>query len=296
MILGSVGPTTVIQYLNFAIGIPIQSPVEHEPKAAVGLEMLAREIRESPSYAPSTRSSSIKHSRGVDAKQEPESLSQKLEDLNIKKEDPSELLSDSSETEDDDGRSSEPFLHYGAISDKIGETAACWLARWGPDILVYEQRSTKDLPTSISSRPMSFPSQAIEDISNHVIPVVWNRGGLNHTWIRALVSSDTLFVKGERERYEFAKSVIDLRRRFGIDQKEEEEWTRMFSTGIYYAHMVRSQSSACVITLNTIISVTGRYNHVVTRCFTYYRTTLCTIICFTSSPLESSPSTSSNYS
>jgi hypothetical protein len=61
---------------------------------------------------------------------------------------------------------------------------------------------------------------------------------LNHRWVRALISSDALFVSGERERYDLAKCVVDLRRRSGIDDEEEEEWSRMFSTAIYYLHMV----------------------------------------------------------
>lgn len=227
-ILSSVGPHTVVPYLNFAIGKPIEPPRENEPVAAIGLESLAKDIQEDAAFVTSASICSTKQDRGTDSEQ----MSQKLEDLDIKKEDPSESSSDCSY----DHQTPEPFFHYGAVSDKIGEATACWLARWGPDILSYEEKIDRNVSIpvwTLGTRPISF-----ENTSNDVTcPVIWARGGLNAKWIRALVSSDALFVKGERERYDFAKSVVDLRRRCGIDE-EEEEWTKMFSTGIYYAHMV----------------------------------------------------------
>lgn len=228
LILSSVGPHTAVRYLNFAIGKPIESPSDIEPVAAVGLEKLAEEV----TYA--TSAASIRHSQQSESESE---ISQKLHDLNIKKEDPSASLTDYSEIGYHDV-GHEPFFHYGAVSDKIGEAAACWLARWGLDIFAYE-RLGKDVSASIvGSRPNSLPSCVKDNPSNHVIPVVWRRGGLNPKWVRALVSSDALFVKGERERYEFAKSVVDIRRQCGIDKEEEDEWTRLFTNGIYFAHMV----------------------------------------------------------
>jgi hypothetical protein len=239
-ILSSVGPYTVVRYLDFAIGKPIERPHENEPVAAVGLEKLAEELHEDATYAATPSISSDKRNQGTEVS--PEQMSQKLEDLDIKKEDPSESLSDCSEMEHE-YPTQEASFHYGAVSDKIGEATACWLARWGPDILAYEENTSKDVPvpTSTCIRPTSLPSPGVRDNPpNCGIPTVWGRGGLNSKWIRALISSDSLFVEGERERYEFAKSVVDLRRRSGVDDEEEEEWTRMFSSGIYYSHMVVS--------------------------------------------------------
>lgn len=203
----------------------------NEPEAAVGLEKLAEPLLDA-SYASSSQTS-INHA------EESEEMSQRLEDLDIKKEDPSESLSDGSEMGQDETRH-DPFSHYGAVSDKIGEAAACWLARWGPDMLAHEEALMKEIPVSeVGTRPSSLPVRAKGSaVSLPKVPTVWRRGGLNPKWIRALVSSDALFVKGERERYDFAKSVVDLRRATGIDSEEEDEWTRMFSTGIYYLHMV----------------------------------------------------------
>jgi hypothetical protein len=142
----------------------------------------------------------------------------------------------------------QPSFHYGAVSDKIGEAAACWLARWATDMLSYEQQS------AVNRDPPTTPVQPLRDglfenpsyTSNSksrpitVIPVIWARGGLNARWVSALVGSDALFVKGERERYDFARSVIELRRKVGLVEEEEEEWEKMFSQGIYYTNMVRT--------------------------------------------------------
>jgi hypothetical protein len=52
-----------------------------------------------------------------------------------------------------------------------------------------------------------------------------------------------LFVKSERERYDLAKAVVELRRSEGILEEEEVEWARLFTEGIYYANMVRLLAS-----------------------------------------------------
>jgi hypothetical protein len=237
-ILSSIGPRTVIQYLNFAIGKPIGNAHENEPVAAVGLENLAENIQDIATNESSTSIHTTKHEQEIEL--ETEHMSQKLDDLDIRKEDPSESSSDSFEMVYE-YRNDGAFSHYGAVSDKIGEATACWLARWGPDILPYEERLGGDTFIPVDSSgvaPILHPSQVDETSSNAIIPAVWARGGLNHRWVRALISSDALFVSGERERYDLAKCVVDLRRRSGIDEEEEEEWSRMFSTAIYYLHMV----------------------------------------------------------
>ncbi|ETW87630.1 hypothetical protein HETIRDRAFT_59801 [Heterobasidion irregulare TC 32-1] len=214
-ILSSVGPLTVVPYLKFAIGQGIGPPQEDDLEAAVGLEQ---------------------------------------------KEDPADALSDS----EDSGHSSQTHLsepdvntlcfYYGAVSDKIGEAAACWLARWGADMLGYEQQSTnrrKSDSQSVapasgqsSGRRSTMPSSwnyvglDLNKPSPPVVPVLWRKDGLDAKWVRALVSSDSFFVRGERERYDLAKAIVEMRRNEGTDEKEEAEFTKMFSEGIYYANML----------------------------------------------------------
>ena len=128
-------------------------------------------------------------------------------------------------------RLDKPLHHYGAVSSKIGEAAACWLARWAQDLLAYEERRA-----NIVSDPPA--NENTPSLSIGAVPNILCRGGLDATWISRLVASDMLFVKGENERYDFAKRVVELRRRDGEDDQEEIIWAQMFSHGIYYANMV----------------------------------------------------------
>ncbi|KAJ7275563.1 hypothetical protein B0H12DRAFT_1207985 [Mycena haematopus] len=187
-ILSTVGPYTVLQYLDFSLGKPIgpPDPQWNEPDAAVGLEHIAQNV---PDEAASDASISI---RSVDTYEE-------------------------------------KVFHYGAISDKIGEAAACWLARWAPDMLVFEERKADFKGGAQSRGPRAVDYSAV--------PTIWDRGGLSFKWVCALASADTLFVRGERERYDFARSVVELRRRHGILPEEEDAWKILFEQGIYYCHM-----------------------------------------------------------
>ncbi|KAI9572594.1 hypothetical protein HD554DRAFT_2061353 [Boletus coccyginus] len=233
-ILNTVGPYTVIPYLRFATGSALDFPTEQDSDAAVGLEHIAEILKPSSSPSPSDSH---------------DPLADKLHDLDIQKEDPAESDSESESTE---RPRFSPSFNYGSVSDKIGEAAACWLARWGPDMLLHEERAScaSHLPLAPTpshppiSRPRSetSPSRPPTDESPPPtpdrVPLVWARGGLTSTWIRELVSSDALFVKGERERYDLARTVAELRRRQGIDDDEEKDWDIMFRGGIYYTNML----------------------------------------------------------
>jgi hypothetical protein len=137
---------------------------------------------------------------------------------------------------------SAPMSHfYGFASDKIGEACACWLSRWGMDVLAAEA----DL--DISSEPEGYS--------------IFRHRGIPASFLRGLLSSDSLWVKGEMERYEWTRKILDMRRQGWEaewnathledadegDEDEEgwEEWDedeeqlgRVFADGIYYSHMV----------------------------------------------------------
>ncbi|KAF8060968.1 hypothetical protein FPV67DRAFT_1423050 [Lyophyllum atratum] len=245
-ILSTVGPHTVMKYLNFALGseFGILDYEPGEPEAAVGLESVAHIIEYERSVAGTT---STKGSSSA------------LGDYQIEKGDPLEPQGTTSSTSYDysddyetEGAPKYPLYHYGAISDKIGEACACWLARWGVDLLPYEERmdenaSSKDRDSPVSSRKRSktVPSGSFSPDGDDSlgksealsIPLIWSRGGLNAKWVAAIVSADTFFVRGERERYEFARRVVELRRKGGIVAVEEENWAQLFDHGIYYANM-----------------------------------------------------------
>ncbi|XP_006454545.1 hypothetical protein AGABI2DRAFT_197803 [Agaricus bisporus var. bisporus H97] len=233
IILSTVGPTTVIPYLNFALGKPL---ITHQlsldgSQSAVGLESLALPIGEDDHdlYPP------LKATKPNDLEDVVDLLSSAtLKDdpchTSIASSDESSST-DSAEQQDDD-----IVCHYGAVSNKIGEACSCWLARWAADMLSFEaDRSQSDLGINLSvlsnnnrSQPSSFPPSNL---------VILGRGGLSAKWVAALVASDTLFVKNERHRYDFARRVVEMRRAEGVLPEEENEWATMFKTGIYYTNM-----------------------------------------------------------
>ena len=70
------------------------------------------------------------------------------------------------------------------------------------------------------------------------LPLMWRRGGLSSKWVKAILSSDAFFVSSERERYNIACQIVEMRRQDGIDIEEEKDWDELFTKGIYYVHMV----------------------------------------------------------
>lgn len=223
-ILTTVGPTTVIRYLNFAIGKGIGPEEENAPEAAVGLEHLA-EIPKPDALNLASISSKL--------------ADLPIEDDETKKEDPAEAVYEEDCEEDP---ADERHFIYGGVSDKVGEAVACWLTRWGYDILTYEEDECSLTATALGS-PLKTPSHitsstALFARSLQPIPMIWRRGGLDASWAKAILSSDLLFVRGERERYEMARAVLELRRRDGVDEEEEKEFIQLFENGIHFMHMV----------------------------------------------------------
>lgn len=119
---------------------------------------------------------------------------------------------------------------------------------------------------TISSSSPSASLDGRSGLGHHLLPpgakppAIWSRkGGMTARWVRGLLSSDDLFIRGgEKDRYDFAVRVVEMRRRevramytveegvvddrkavaFEIDE-EEKEWEELFRTGFYYSHMVR---------------------------------------------------------
>jgi hypothetical protein len=269
-VLNTVGPSTVISYLQFACGEGIGPLQDADLDPLVGLEHVAQLANtETAGCAPPSDGSSKPAPDKV-----VESFSRNLETLSVEeqvrnsqsgsvrgegfpveKENPAELLSPESDDRSSlmDETESDLSFSYGAVSDKIGEACVCWLARWGADMLVYEQQAAVAPKQATSSTPTSTPSigrqsalSGWEPSNSDIVPtplpkvpLIWRRGGLTAVWVRALISSNLLFVRGEKERYELAKAIVELRRGAGVLEGEEVEWVKMFSEGIYYANMVR---------------------------------------------------------
>ncbi|KAF8912903.1 hypothetical protein CPB84DRAFT_1957315 [Gymnopilus junonius] len=241
LILKTIGPTTVVPYLDFACGKAITFDLETticEPQAAVGLENVAIIIESDglSSLHPHNRHS-MNPAEGLKANL--------LSDSNSL--DGSHPVSSSNVSFDGDSdeHPTGPVHHYGAVSDKIGEACTCWLARWANDMLQLETQRTIGLfPIQPDSRTRSKSLSEIGAASStsHISfafkpPVIWRRSGLNAEWAAAIISADTLFVQNERERYNFARSVVELRRQDGVVEDEEAIWKELFEHRIYYANM-----------------------------------------------------------
>lgn len=266
-VTSTIGPFTVMDYLRFAYGEGMGPQQEGDSDPLVGLEHVAHLIK---AETVDRNQSTSPRMQGKDV----ECFSQNLEALSvedqvhysqgraspssdqpIEKEDPADLSSESGSSTFVPGEpGSNLSFSYGSVSDKIGEACVCWLARWGADMLVLEQEGRGFSKKPVPYAPVAKPQRAIDrrstvsgwrapfsdvnDLQHPQPPLIWRRGGLTSAWIRALISSDLLFVKSERERYDLAKAVVELRRDEGILEEEEVEWAKMFTEGIYYTNMV----------------------------------------------------------
>lgn len=238
MILSSVGPYTVVRYINFATGLGIGPSEGDDPDAAVGLEDVGKEV---PSKT-ELQSGETKQGDSDDS-----DMTRKLSHLEFE------------ESEKEDGSSvggtyiEEPAFNYGGIGDKVGEACACWLMRWSADILPREEDTDPRVtvasePSAVlhpvkghshSRRRATMPSGLRSSLSKVKAPRLWARGGLSASWACAVISSNDFFIRNEWDRYEFASRVIHLRRQDGVDPPEEKHWAQLFQHGIHYSNMVR---------------------------------------------------------
>lgn len=270
MVLNSVGPWTAVGYLRFATGKGIGWNGEwgewdnEDKQAAVGLERVATLLEgQDDQVVDSTTKADL-----LDVESD---LSDRMAESHIVSPSSSSSSLGSSIGKHGMHAAPEPSFYYGAISDKIGQAVACWLARWGVDMFAYEIK--KDSPSTtkhaalspadrlftrsmahLRPRAMSIPdtrpstslgspasptTRRSEKIEEPLVPAVWGSGGLDARWVSALLSADTLFVRGERERYDLAAAIVELRRRQqGILPEEESIWSGVFERGIYYSNMV----------------------------------------------------------
>uniref|UniRef100_A0A8H8CQL6 BTB domain-containing protein n=1 Tax=Psilocybe cubensis TaxID=181762 RepID=A0A8H8CQL6_PSICU len=235
LILKTIGPTTILQYLNFACGRTIDlysQQALREPQAAVGLEHVAQLVdREEKSFNSTEGLKNNSPLNNEKPEEDIDGLSHRVAGS-----------AESSDGELDDSRVQGPSPHYGTISNKIGEACSCWLVRWAVDMLQFETHGDayqSFLPDGRTrSKSVSYITSTIATSSPPLqMSPLWGRKGLTAQWIAAIVSADTLFIKNERERYIFARSVVELRRKDGILNFEENIWASMFTRGIYYANM-----------------------------------------------------------
>lgn len=235
LILSSVGPHTIIRYLNFALGKGIGLPESADLESAVGLELLGKPTRSKPESRlsitptiPTFNSDSLSIScKSIYLIDEPV---QKVGTVDL----PPDENDLSASMILDGPRRVETFpFNYGGIGDKLGETCACWLMRWSADMLALEESRMGHAPSDSLSSSLEQPKCAF--------PSVWSKAGLSSSWACAVIASDDFFIRGEWERYEFATRVAKLRYHQKSDfLNEEKDWTNLFTNGIRYCHLVWS--------------------------------------------------------
>ncbi|KAJ1032618.1 hypothetical protein NDA16_000641 [Ustilago loliicola] len=138
-----------------------------------------------------------------------------------------------------------PEYQYGLTADKIGEACVCWFARWGFDIFELECSMERERIIEIETwirmcrEDRDFARLAllrdclhtgdVDLLHTSMLPRgrmldpeermpsprlrVWSYPSMPSSWVRAIISSDGFFVPSEQHRYEFAKKVVEFRRR-----------------------------------------------------------------------------------
>ncbi|KAH8120678.1 hypothetical protein DFH11DRAFT_83143 [Phellopilus nigrolimitatus] len=260
LVLNSLGPHTVIRYLNFAIGKGIGDKGDNELDAAVGLEHVCVEfsqpdtarsnsVRSAASKQPKTSIARVLSAEALETlhKEQATDTDSSFSDSDAEHDRANAngaAAGDNDDDDDDDG----PVFMYGAASNKIGEAAACWLCRWGADMLLYEEAVEPAPPGTSQTRTgparrratescAGAPPPGVLSLAKEHVPRIWRRGGLDARWVRAVLSADAFFVRDERERYDVARRAVELRRRAAVDDAEEREWAALFADGIHYMHM-----------------------------------------------------------
>ena len=221
-ILASIGPVTVVCYLDYTIGRGIGAKDEGpgaNVHAAVGLEHIGKDLSlqvdNAHSYSQSHYASlhAMSHSALMHMHLAEPELEAKLGEVHLNRQldDNTSLLS------------SLGTYFYSTVGDRIGEAAACSLVWWGIDLVMVKEDGL--LPTFAGSSPLHRTTTTAGDINintttnaayarTHLTstthtPRIWTRA-LSARWVCGLISSDAFFVQGELKQYKFARHVVEL--------------------------------------------------------------------------------------
>ncbi|CDS00050.1 hypothetical protein [Sporisorium scitamineum] len=155
-----------------------------------------------------------------------------------------------------------PEYQYGLTADKIGEACVCWFSRWGLDIFELECSMERERIVEIETwirmcredrdfgrlallrdrlhtgdvdllHTSMLPRGRMPDAEERMPSPrlrVWSYPSMPSSWVRAIISSDGFFVPSELHRYEFAKKVVEFRRKqkalINVLDRMIQEWMR----------------------------------------------------------------------
>lgn len=165
LVLSTIGPWTIARYLGFAIGQGVGQSEGEEPQSAVGLDTIGQAA---PAVAPKGQPIQSIKIEEVPSHEEEEDDEDLVKVSSLGNNEPQFLkdraVSGVSQRTQDDARSvyteygddDAPTYFYGVVGDKIGEACACWLARWGADVLALEEAVETRLHPPSSNSPPKF--------------------------------------------------------------------------------------------------------------------------------------------
>jgi hypothetical protein len=170
---------------------------------------------------------------------------------------------------------SESSSFVGPEGERVGEACACWLAKWGSEVLAVEEwleeggnpAEYDQLPDILRLHPDLTPPPLR----------VWSSlpGGMSARWVRGIISSDAFFVRssvgrhhpsvlseratgigGELDRYLFARRVVELRRRERATRSEDRVRSKGASGGDCVTP--QSESESFEVAMGTVMSELDR--------------------------------------
>ncbi|UZJ54424.1 hypothetical protein CBS101457_003744 [Exobasidium rhododendri] len=265
LILCSITPYTVSQYLRFSLGLGILGAQEAKDRQegqhslwdwelegpVWGLEDLSRQSTTTPhSYASLLERTGGLSMQDDDDEEEEEGKAgsdrsqSSSPSRNGGKESRAESFLPPLLSERESVLSHQGKFYYGAPSDKIGEACSCWLLRWGPDVLLAEEKMQPDedcqekvsyisnftLPREVlpvlHSNTLDETTCGVASVLSAPPPTVWchpKLGGIPANWVRTIISSDSFWIRCEWDRYDIARRVIAMRRGNADDFVEADE-------------------------------------------------------------------------
>ncbi|CAE6421890.1 unnamed protein product [Rhizoctonia solani] len=146
LVLSTISPWTITRYFGFAIGHGIGLPEGNEPEAAVGLDAIGQPapvVVAKPSFHETTKIDEVSPEEEEDDDDLVKvgslgnSAPNMLKDRTVSS--TSQQTYDTKSIHTEHGEDSEQTFFYGVVGDKVGEACACWLTRWGADILALEE-------------------------------------------------------------------------------------------------------------------------------------------------------------
>lgn len=178
LVLSTIGPWTIARYFGFAIGYGIGQPEGNEPEAAVGLDVIGQ-----PAPPVALKPSTVQPVKIDEVSPQEEEEEDDLVKVgspgtsapNLPKDravsGTSQRTYDTQSVYTELADDSEQSYFYGVVGDKIGEACACWLTRWGADILALEEAVEARLHPSPPGTPPKysapFPKLANQRNSSH---------------------------------------------------------------------------------------------------------------------------------